>query len=431
MIKGQVMDKQKTGTYIHESAMAHANTLTHILDNYDVGESEIRRSISQMAQLPKSNLVVSDSPATKVAQMKTTDGLADNLRRELTCKSFIANGLPPVVGTYSPISLQFENSSLFLPSAVEFLHANEDTVKEYFPEANITTVNSFSVAPNKHAFGVHNAGSVGFEVPSFAKQGLAYPKQHLSFHTALTPTPLDRQPFCIFEDVVPECPNLPYLYNALQNFDLTEEERKKIDKFYYICISRVITAFDITGARNYLMCKYFEKTYGTPETKSSGYFWDLEPGQAVFFDNYKLHGDSTLPLSNEERLTIDLRCYSKVEYPEGMNSGIDLLTGEDRKRRVKAKSSALDCILRIVGYRDLDEFLDLVYGRNRKEIDVFDMMTDPQFGVYNRSKHYILDQNLDGHFEKINKLYEQIERDGEFVMPKKQHEEITRLSRTY
>ncbi len=425
------MEKQITGNYLHESAAAHAKTLTHILNNYDVDKSEIQRAIKQMAALPKSNIVDPESPATEVVQMKTRDGLADNLRRELVCKNTIAKEFPPVVGTYSPISLQFENSSLFLPSAVEFLHSNADTIKEYFPDVNITTVNSFAVSPNKHAFGVHNAGSVGFEIPSFAEQGLAFPKQHWSFHTALTPTPLDKQPFSIFEDAIPDCPNLPYIYDVLQSFDLTDEERENIDKFYYICISRMITAFDHTGARNYLVCKYFEKVYGSPENHSPGYYWDLKPGQALFFDNYRPHGDSTLPLSSQERLTIDLRCYSKVKYPEGMKSGVDLLTGEDRKRRIKVKRNALDCILRVVGYRDLDEFLDLIYGRNHEDIDIFEMTTDPQFGAYNRSKHYILDQNLDAHFEKINKLYDQIEKDGEFVISKKHHDEITKLSRVY
>jgi hypothetical protein len=426
-----MMEKQKTGNYLHESAAAHAKTLTHILDNYDVDNSVVQKSIKQMAKLPKSNIVDPESPATEVVDMKTREGLDDNLRRELTCKNIIAKEFPPVVGTYSPISLQFENSSLFLPSAVEFLKSNVDTVKEYFPDESITTVNSFVVQPNKHAFGVHNAGSVGFEVPSFAEKGLAYPKKHWSFHTALTPTPLDRQPFCIFEDAIPECPNLPYVYDKLQSYDLTTEEREQIDKFYYICISRKITAFDHTGARNYLICKYFEKTYGAPENYSPGYYWDLKPGQALFFDNYQPHGDSTLPLSSHERLTIDLRCYSKVEYPEGMKSGVDLLTGEDLKRRVESKRNALDCILRVVGYRDIDEFLELIYGRNHKNVDIFAMTTDPQFGVYNRTEDYILDQNLDAHFEKIDKLYDQIEKDGEFIIPKKQHEVITQLSRVY
>lgn len=425
------MEKKKTGSYIHESAAVHAQDLTHILDNYDIDRSEMQKAVEQMAKLPKSNVVNPESPSTEVVQMKTSEGLAENLRRELTCKNIIAKEFPPVVGTYSPISLQFENSSLFLPSAVEFLKSNMDTVRDYFPDVNICTMNSFVVPANKQAFGVHNAGSVGFEIPSFAKEGWGYPKKHWSFHTALTPTPLDRQPFSIFEDAVPECPNLPFIYDRLQSYDLTDEEREQIDKFFYICVSRRITAFDHTGARNYLVCKYFEKTYGSPENHSPGYYWDLEPGQALFFDNYQPHGDSTLPLSSHERLTIDLRCYSKVEYPEGIKSGVDLLTGADLEQRVKAKRNALDCILRVVGYRDIDEFLELIYGRNHKDIDIFEMTTDPQFGVYNRSEHYLLDQNLDAHFERIKKLYDRIERDGEFRIPKKQHDEITQLSRVY
>lgn len=422
------MERQKTGTYIHESAAVHAEDLTHILDNYDVDKSEMKNVIKHISKLPKSNIVDPESPSTKVVQMKTSDSLAANLRRELKCKNIISKVFPPVVGTYSPVSLQFENSPLFLPSIVEFYRSNLDTVQEYMPDVNNTTVNSFVVPANKRAFGVHNAGGVGFEIPSFAKNGWAFPKKHWSFHTALTPTSLDRQPFCVFDDAVPECPNLTFLYDRLQSFDLTNEEREQIDKFYYICMSHTVTAFDVTGARIYLLCKYFEKIYAAPDKQSPGYYWDLKPGQAVFFDNYQPHGDSTLPLSSHERMTIDLRCYTKVEYPDGMKSGVDLLEGADLERRVKAKRNALDCILRVVGYRDIDEFMELIYGRNHRDVNIFEMTTDPQFGVYNRSEHYLLDQNLDAHFEKVMKLYDQIERDGEFTVPKKQQDAITQLS---
>lgn len=422
------VERKKTGTYIHESAIAHMKDLTHILDNYDVDKSELKNGIKQIAKLPKSNIVNPDAPLVKVVQMKTSEGLAENLRRELKCKNIISKVFPPVVGTYSPVSLQFENSPLFLPSAVKFLNSNMDTVKEYMPDVHMCTVNSFVVPANTHAFGVHSAGGVGIEIPSFAKQGWGFPKKHWSFHTALTRSSIDKQPFCVFDDALPECPNLAYVYDRLQSFDLTNEEQEQIDKFYYICMSRIVSAYDVTGARNYLMCKYFEKVYASPENHSPGYYWDLEPGQAVLFDNYKPHGDSTLPLSQYERMTIDLRCYSKVEYPEGVKSGVDLLEGEARERRVKAKRNSLDCILRAVGYRDLDEFLELIYGRTHREIDIFDMTTDLQYGVYNRSEDYILDQNLEPHFERMNKLYDQIERDGEFVISKKQQEAIMQLS---
>lgn len=429
--RGQFMERQKTGTYIHESAAAHAKTLTSILDNYDIDVSAMRNELKQIAQLPKSNILDPESPATTVVNMKTSAGLADNLRRELKFKNIISKVFPPVVGTYSPISLQFENSPLFLPSVVEFYRDNLDTVRQYMPDFHICTVNSFVVAPRKRAFGVHNAGSVGLEIPSFAKNGWGYPKKHWSFHTALTRTSLDRQPFCVFDDAKPECPNLAFLYDQLQSYDLTSEEREQIDKFYYICMTRMVTTYDVTGARNFLMCKYFEKTYGAPENHSPGYYWDIQPGQAVFFDNYQPHGDSTLPISDHERMTIDLRCYTKVEYPDGITSGVDLLAGDVREGRIKAKRNALDCILRVVGYRDIDEFLELIYGRNHNGIDIFDMTTDPQFGVYNRGEHYLLDQNLEPHFERIQKLYDRIEKEGEFSIPKKQQDAIMELSRKY
>ncbi|VAW71261.1 hypothetical protein MNBD_GAMMA12-3912 [hydrothermal vent metagenome] len=422
------MQRQKTGTFLHSSAAAHAKTLTHILDNYEVKQSEIQNALKHISQLPKSNIVDPESPSVEVVQMKTNDDLSENLRRELKHKNTISKVFPPVVGTYSPVSLQFENSPLFLPSVVEFTSANQDTVREFMPDMHMCTVNSFAVSPNNHAFGVHNAGSVGFEIPSFAQKGLGYPKKHWSFHTALTRTSLDKQPFCIFDDAVAEGPNLAYLYDQLQSYDLTTEERENIDKFYYLCMTRMITTYDITGARNYLVCKYFEKHYASRDDQNAGYYWDLEPGQALFFDNYQPHGDSTLPLSEHERLSIDLRCYTKVEYPDGMKSGVDFLQGDALTQRVKAKRKSLDCILRVIGYEDIDEFLKLIYGSKYNEVDIFEMTTDPQFGVYNKTEYYLLDQDLEPHFEKIHTLYEKMDRDGEFVIPKKQQEAIMQLS---
>ena len=46
------------------------------------------------------------------------DGLVDNLRRELILRSKLSEAISDMAtGAYSPLSTQFENSILFLPSA--------------------------------------------------------------------------------------------------------------------------------------------------------------------------------------------------------------------------------------------------------------------------------------------------------------------------
>lgn len=422
------MERKKTGRFVHEAAAVHAETLVKILDNYEVDKAEVRKRLKQISNwFAPSNIPNLDSPQTKSVPMKITDDLHGNLVREMKFKSIFDKSFP-VVGTYSPVSLEFENACLFLPSAVRFYKMNKDTVREHMPEVNTVTVNAFCVPAQKHAFGFHNAGGVGIELEDFAKKGWAFPKQHWSFHTALTPTPLNRQPLCIWDDLPAECANLAFYYEQLRSFDMTDEERDSIDKCYYLCAANKITGFDVSGARGYLQCKYYEKAYASPEKHNSGYYWDLKPGEAVFFDNYKFHGDSRLPLSEHDRVTIDLRCYSKVKYPPGMMSGLDMLQGEHRKKKIKDKHNALDIVLRAVGYRDIDEFLTLIYGVGSDKLNIFDVTTDLQYGIFNSTEHFLLEQNLDPHYERMQKLYEQIERDGEFIMPQKTQDEIIRMA---
>jgi hypothetical protein len=142
-------------------------------------------------------------------------------------------------------------------------------------------------------------------------------------------------------------------------------------------------------------------------------------GDALVFDNYRAHGDGTLPASPHDRLTIDFRCFSKVHYPPGMSSGLDFIVDpEERKYQIARKRDSIEFLLLTLGYESLDEFLRLVFGsRAADDINPFALMTDLQFGVYNKSEYHLLDQNLDDHYERVERLYEQIEKNGEYVLP--------------
>jgi hypothetical protein len=81
---------------------------------------------------------------------------------------------------------------MFVPSAKRFYDLNQDVVRQFFPEVETTVVNAFVVPGGKKPYGTHSASGIALQIPSLVKKGLGFPKHYMSFHTALTPTPLTR-----------------------------------------------------------------------------------------------------------------------------------------------------------------------------------------------------------------------------------------------
>lgn len=417
---------KKTGTLLHETAATHVRTLAPALDKYEVDPAAMEAFLPPARKLSPSTVIHETFP-TRIVQMDMGDGLLETLRRELVLRSKIDGAISDLAsGTYFPLSTQFENSLLFLPSAQRFYLRNRHVIESNFPNIETAVVNAFVVQPNQRPYGAHNAGAVGFQHPALAKAGFAYPKTHMSFHTAVTPTPLHRQPLVVFEDATSESPNTSYLYEKLCSYDLTAEERAIADKAFYLHDSSSLASMDIVSIRDMLLCMYWEKKYTAAPEKASGYFCETKPGDSVVFDNYKPHGDSTLTPSPEERVTIDIRCFSRVSYPSPrVKSGVDLLMNADVRKQQKKQN--LECLLMLLGYENINEFLDLIYGPGHHDMGAFDMVTDGQFGAYNKPDHYLLDQDLEPHYERCEKVYQQIEREGGYQPPKRATEAIANL----
>lgn len=418
---------QKCGTFLHESAGAHARQLMPVLDKYEVDPAEIAGRLPPNRALNPSCFRPETHP-TQVVQMNLDDDLTGNLARQLRCQGIIQESFAAAsIGNYFPLSTMFENCVLFVPSAKRFYDLNQDIVYEHFPEVETMVVNAFVVRPNRRSYGTHSASGIALQIPSLVKKQLGFPTEYRSFHTALTPTPLDQQPFVIFEEAEEEAPNLQFVYGKMLEVGLDKEEKAAVDTALYLFLEGKLSEIDLPTVRDFLMAKYWEKRYA--DTPSPGYYCDSRVGDALAFDNYRAHGDSTMPVSTKERLTIDFRCFNRVHYPPGMSSGLDFIVDpEERDYQIERKQASIEFLLMTLGYESIDEFLRMVFGGSHtKDINPFELMTDLQFGVYNKSKYHLLDQNLDDHYERVEKLYDEIERNGEYVLPDRANERLEAL----
>lgn len=420
---------QKCGTFLHSSAGAHADKLVPVLDRYQVEAGEVAARLPPNRALNPSCFRPETHP-TVVEQMNLDDGLADNLARQLRCQAIIQESFAAAsIGSYFPLSTMFENCVLFIPSAKRFYDLNQENVHKHFPEVETSIVNAFVVTANDRSYGTHSASGLALQIPSLVKKRLGFPTEYRSFHTALTPTPLGRQPFVIFEEAEVEAPNLQYIYGKMLEYGLDPDEKAAVDKALFLFLDDRLSEIDLPTVRDFLMAKYWSKRYA--DTPSAGYYCDSRVGDALVFDNYRAHGDGTMPASSKDRLTIDFRCFNRVHYPPGMTSGLDFIVDPaERERQIKRKRASIDFLLTTLGYADIDEFLRLVLGdRDPSTINPFGLMTDLQYGVYNKSDYHLLDQNLDDHYERVERLYEQIERDGEYVLPERSRQRLEALSR--
>ncbi|WP_433548671.1 hypothetical protein ACQPZG_29220 [Streptomyces sp. CA-294286] len=420
---------QKTGTFLHTSAAAHAGQLAPVLDKYTVDKGEVESRLPPARALNPSCFHPEVTP-TEVVRMNLDEDLADNLARQLRCQAIIQESFAAAsIGSYFPVSTMFENCVLFVPSAKRFYDLNQDKVREHFPEVETAVVNAFIVPANKKPYGTHAASSIGLQVPSLVKKRLGFPTEYRSFHTALTPTPLDRQPFVIFEEAEVEAPNLQFVYEKMLEYGLEGEEKDAVDKALFLFLEGSLSEIDLPSVRDFLMAKYWEKRYA--DTPSPGYYCDSRVGDALVFDNYRVHADGTLPMTPKDRLTIDLRCFNRVHYPRGMSSGLDFIVDPDeRAYQIKRKWASIEFLLATLGYESTDEFLKLVFGSKVRadSIDPFGLMTDLQYGIYNKSEYHLLDQNLDDHYARVERLYERIVQDGEYVLPDRARKCLDALS---
>merc|ERR1712222_66520 len=91
-----------------------------------------------------------------------------------------------------------------------------------------------------------------------------------------------------------------------------------------------------------------------PEMRGS--YWDLQPGQALYFNNWRVHGDSGLGSSEYDRVTMDLRCFSESKVPIAFSDSYDW-TRRLSPHMTNTYEKASECLLRLFNYSSPNEFL--------------------------------------------------------------------------
>lgn len=353
---------------------------------------------------------------TQVVDMHLTEEVRQNIIKEIRwtrkLQGLIADyleslGQPRETGNYALYSLEFENAILFSPSSFDFYEANVDKIEEYFPDAGGVQLNAFSVAANASAYGVHNARSWAVGQPYICDRDIPpdsydclFADKQMSLHTALEDVSYGHQPLIVYEDADPEVPSTTYMIRRLLESETNETRAELYSTAQYLDVVQECVGHDFLTTTQYIFARYIESKYCSRPYRTPGVWWNIKAGQALFFNNYQPHGDGTLPLSDRDRFTVDLRIFSKDRFPQPGSAVSFWLKQMNRVQMVK------DCIVKILGYEGHDEFVRTITGANR--VTMSHLMTDiflALHGSYNTGKR----QDILTYGEGLRRHYRRVE----------------------
>jgi len=80
-----------------------------------------------------------------------------------------------------------------------------------------------------------------------------------------------------------------------------------------------------------------------------------QPGEALFFNNYRVHSDHRFGSQEHARHTIDLRCLSKEHVPFPLKDETELVWAF-APEAYAGQEKAVGCLLRLFDYADEDDF---------------------------------------------------------------------------
>lgn len=186
----------------------------------------------------------------------------------------------------------------------------------------------------------------------------------MSFHTAVTATNLSSNPFTIFDVMAPEVFNNHFLAQHFSSMEsLLPTATMTLVKAAIVMYEDKTSITHLRVFQDYLHAMYYATTKcGADAAPMPGTYWDLEPGQALYFNNYRVHGDSGLGAPEYDRVTMDLRCYSESKVPATFSDSYDW-TRRLSPHMVNTYEKASECLLKLFNYTSPDEFLENVFGR--------------------------------------------------------------------
>ena len=425
--------RKKTNHDICVSAKHHSDQhLSVMLEFYTTKQKEINEFITDYnKQYPnyqsrffsgfyEVNKIYKDYD-TLAIDTEMSQELMENLRTEIRKTYYLQKQIADVIekvnfkgAVYNPFSLQFENAALFTPSSVKFYQFMKETVYEQFPEVKGMQFAAFIVKSGATALGTHNARPPSIHYKELFEQGIAMPEIHKTFWISLTENTYKNQPLMIFEDSGSESPSMAYMYKTIkQKSDLfSSENLKAVDTAFYRFTYKDATFDEKIFTTFYMHALYLQSKYCNITEKVYGQYWELKPGQGIIFNNFKAHGDITLPKSESDRITVAFRCFSETKTYESVFGGRHSLF----QRLVDSNEKQRECLLKILGYNDKKDFLKTLYDENYSD-DLLDipftaLLTDTAMGYSGTYKGpermdiFTISGGLNRHYERSKDFFQ-------------------------
>lgn len=315
---------------------------------------------------------------TRVVRMRLPDGLRDRVAADVLRIKALEKGIKMVTDTemlngYLPWSLEFENNVLVNAACPEFYALNADVVAREFPDVVACDCNAFGVPAGggqSQAYGLHHASSFAWQTAPWHRRRWFTVEKHASFHTAVTPTDEFASPFSIFDGHVPEQFNDAYAAASLLEDPATDAATRRLASLAFGEIDDDPLSLVGTPWRRSLMdwltaAYWRQQACGPNATAGDGTWWRLEPGDALFFNNWRAHSDTGLGRGTKDRVSLDLRCYGPMDVPWPVTNTVDLLKRTIVGRTMLATEEVfLGCVLALFNYTSTADFLVRVLGED-------------------------------------------------------------------
>jgi len=328
-----------------------------------------KRFASLRAEFPVFKQFEQQNKPTEVVNMHMPEDLRQNILGDVYTARSVETELRKIMNStvtgYNPFKLEFDMAQLFVPSCIDFMDLNRDVVRKHFPEMQTCQCNAFVVEKGTKAYGFHHASTSGYEVGELFNHGLLAPEHHMSFHTAVTASNLTSNPFTIFDAASPEVFNNHFLIHHFRSLSASlPEETMDLVKAALVMYEEKASVTHLRVYQDYLHAMYYlSTTCGRDAPEMRGSYWDLQPGQALYFNNWRVHGDSELGSAEQDRVTMDLRCYSEMQVPYPFVDSYEW-TRRLSPHQVNTYEKAAECLLRLFNYSTSSDFLRTVYGRD-------------------------------------------------------------------